>query len=115
MSRIITAVSILALLLMTPLAESANTGVDITFGPDSGHYRYNRDSSSEGVLDAAIDSQGRILLAFLMEDGSSPGTYWPAIMRLKADGYGDTSFGFLGLWFEGTVEATAECTRLHRG
>jgi len=110
MSRIITVVSILALFLMTPLAESANTGVDITFGPDSGHYRYNRDSYNEGVFDAAIDSQGRILLAFLMEDASNPGTYWPAVMRLKDDGYGDTSFGFLGLWFEGTVDASPECT-----
>lgn len=110
MSRIMTAVSFIALLMVATLAQSANTGVNVTFGPDSGHYRYNRDLSSEGVLDAAIDSQGRILLAFLMEDASNPGTYWPAIMRLKDDGYGDTSFGFLGLWFEGTVDATPECT-----
>ena len=110
MSRLITAVSLLGLLMGATLAQSANTGVDAAFGPNSGHYRYNRDLSSEGVRDAAIDSQGRILLAFLMEDASSPGTYWPAIMRLKADGYGDTSFGFLGLWFEGTVEATPDCT-----
>ena len=42
--------------------------------------------------------------------GSSGYIYWPAVMRLTADGYGDPSFGLLGLWVESSIEATPEAT-----
>jgi hypothetical protein len=89
-------------------ADAANFGVDTTFGPDSGHYRFDRDTSDDWVHDSAVDSQGRILLAFLIEDSGNPGLYYPAVMRLTPDGYGDPSFGFLGLWLESTIDATPE-------
>lgn len=100
--------TLLSLVLIPTLALAANTGVDTSFGPDSGHYRFDRDSSDDWVHDSAMDSQGRILLAFLIEDSGTPGLYYPAVMRLTADGYGDPSFGFLGLWVESTVDATIE-------
>lgn len=105
-----TIVNVCILALSPTLVLATNTGVEGSFGPDSGHYRYNRASYSESVSDAAVDSQGRILLAFLMDDASNPGTYWPAVMRLTPDGYGDATFGFLGLWVESSIAATPDCT-----
>jgi len=95
--------------LIPTMVSATNTGVDTGFGPDSGHYRYNREPYSEMVQDAAIDSQGRILLAFYIRDDSgSDIVYWPAVIRLNSDGSPDLSFGFLSIWLESTRDMTPE-------
>ncbi len=97
---------------LTPsLVLADNTGVDTSFGPDSGHYRYDREPYSQTVTDAAIDSQGRILLAFyITDDSGAEFVYWPAVIRLMPDGSPDLSFGFLSIWMESSQEMTPECT-----
>lgn len=102
---------VIALALAGHVAHAGTPSeVDATFGPDAGHYRFNKANHGESVYDSTIDSQGRILLAFLMEDSAQASVYHPAVIRLLADGYIDPSFGFLGLWTDTNVEAVATAT-----
>lgn len=104
--KIRTLALMVGLLLPLPLIGQGTGGpLDRRFGPGDGHFRLNRDTHSEIALDLAIDGQGRILVAFLYPDATTPGAYWPALVRLTPDGFLDPSFGLLGLWVEQTLEA----------
>jgi len=108
-SKHIIVLVILILGLAPQVVDAINTGVELSFGTESGHYRFNRDPYSETVQDAVIDSQGRILQAFfIVDDSGSENVYWPAVIRLNSDGRPDLSFGFLSIWMESSVDATPE-------
>lgn len=100
----------LALVSAALFADAQGGPLDSRFGPDAGHFRFNRDPQTEISTDLAIDSQGRILVAFLFEDPGSPGTYWPALIRLTPAGFTDPSFGLLGLWVETLYPAVPQAT-----
>ena len=102
--------ALFALLPTLLLADAQGGPLDSRFGPSAGHYRYDRAPQTEISTDLAIDSQGRILVAFLFEDPGSPGTYWPALIRLTPAGFTDPSFGLLGLWVETVIPAVPQAT-----
>lgn len=99
----------IGLLAPLPLLGQGGGGgpLDTGFGPNQGHFRLNRDTHSEDALDLAVDSQGRILVAFLYPDAGTPGVDWPALVRLTPEGFLDPTFGLLGLWVESTLPAVA--------
>jgi uncharacterized delta-60 repeat protein len=86
------------------LAQTVDTG----FGNHGGYFGFNRIDHDETVQDIERDSQGRILLAFQIEDATAPGTWWPSVLRLLPDGSADLSFGFLGVWTENTTASISE-------
>ncbi|MGE0640440.1 MAG: hypothetical protein AB7G12_12215 [Thermoanaerobaculia bacterium] len=91
-----------------PADLTPSGAIDPLFGgPTPGLFRYNRPDSTEVAGDLAIDSQGRLLVAFLVESSSEPGTHWPTVVRLTRDGATDPTFGFLGVWSESTTPAHA--------
>ena len=81
------------LLLLYSTASVAQAPVS-GFGNRPGHYSLTLEDSEEVVSDVAIDSQGRILLAFQIE--TVGGDWFPAVLRLLPDGSNDPSGAMSG-------------------
>jgi len=95
------------LFLPLPLIGQAGGGpLDTRFG-SNGSIRLDQTPFDESVQDLALDSQGRIYVAFRWRDPGFPDpTWWPAVVRLTPDGVIDVGFGFAGVWV-GDVWAAA--------